>query len=67
VRCLPACLPACLQLGETIQPLLLPVNGLVDQLTRLRQERGWAIDSRLFAYALGLQQAAASTAREQQQ
>lgn len=55
-----------LQLGETIQPLLLPVAGLVDHLTRLRQERGWAIDSRLFAYALGLQQAAGA-AREQQQ
>jgi hypothetical protein len=47
-----------LQLGENIQVLLLPIQGLATELTRLKAKNGWAIDSRLFAFALGLDFAA---------
>lgn len=43
-----------LQLGENIQVLLLPLKGLSGELTRLKHENHWAIDSRLLAFALGL-------------
>jgi len=48
------------QLGETIQVLLLPVKGLSAELTRLKEQNKWAIDSRLLAFALGLDFAADS-------
>jgi hypothetical protein len=38
--------------------LLLPLQGLATELTRLKAKNGWAIDSRLFAFALGLEFAA---------
>lgn len=45
----------CYQLGETLQVLLLPLEGLADTLVKLKQTHNWAIDSRLFAFALGLE------------
>jgi hypothetical protein len=53
---------AATQLGENIQVLLLPIKGLSAELTRLKQQNGWAIDSRLLAFSLGLDFAADSTA-----
>jgi hypothetical protein len=50
------------QLGENIQVLLLPIKGLSGELTRLKQQNGWAIDSRLLAFSLGLDFAADSSA-----
>ena len=47
-----------MQLGENIQVLLLPLKGLSAELTRLKQHNNWAIDSRLLAFALGLDFAA---------
>lgn len=49
------------QLGENIQVLLLPLKGLSGELTRLKQQNNWAIDSRLLAFALGLDFAAESS------
>lgn len=43
------------ELGETILVLQLPLEGLADHLTRIKRARGWAIDSRLLAFALGLE------------
>lgn len=48
------------QLGENIQVLLLPIKGLSAELTRLKEQNKWAIDSRLLAFALGLDFAADS-------
>jgi hypothetical protein len=48
------------QLGENIQVLLLPLPGLAAQLERLKADNSWAIDSRLLAFALGLEFAAVS-------
>lgn len=48
-------------MGENIQVLLLPLQGLSAELTRLKQENSWAIDSRLLAFALGLDFAAEGT------
>lgn len=45
---------AVFQLGENIEVLLLPLKGLSGELTRLKHENKWAIDSRLLAFALGL-------------
>lgn len=58
-----------LQLGETIQVLLLPIRGLTQRLEQLKEERGWGICSRLYALALGLQLGAsfASDASSSQQ
>jgi hypothetical protein len=47
-----------LQLGETLQVLLLPIKGLADTLLQLKAQHSWAIDSRLLAFALGLDYAA---------
>jgi hypothetical protein len=38
--------------------LLLPLKGLSGELTRLKHQNNWAIDSRLLAFALGLDFAA---------
>lgn len=46
--------PQCLESIEDIQPVLLPFNGLVDRLQEKAQELQAKIDSRLFAYALGM-------------
>jgi hypothetical protein len=43
-----------LKLGETLQVLLLPLEGLATELLKLKDNNGWHIDSRLFAFALGL-------------
>eukprot|EP00882_Tetradesmus_deserticola_P017118 GHRQ01018320.1.p1 GENE.GHRQ01018320.1~~GHRQ01018320.1.p1 ORF type:complete len:246 (+),score=72.01 GHRQ01018320.1:92-739(+) len=42
------------ELGETLQVLLLPIKGLADTLLQLRAQHSWAVDSRLLAFALGL-------------
>jgi hypothetical protein len=46
-----------LQVGESLQVLLAPLEGLYDHLLALRQQHGWEICSRLLAYALALKQA----------
>jgi hypothetical protein len=45
-------------LGENLQVLLLPIKGLAGELERLKQQHDWAIDSRLLAFALGIEFAA---------
>jgi len=45
----------------TLQALLLPLEGLYQQLLRLKQEKGWDIDSRLACIALGYHLAAAGS------
>uniref|UniRef100_A0A383VNF6 Nudix hydrolase domain-containing protein n=1 Tax=Tetradesmus obliquus TaxID=3088 RepID=A0A383VNF6_TETOB len=46
------------ELGETLQVLLLPIKGLAGTLLQLKAQHSWAIDSRLLAFALGLDYAA---------
>ncbi|KAF6258104.1 ADP-ribose pyrophosphatase-like protein [Scenedesmus sp. NREL 46B-D3] len=46
------------ELGETLQVLLLPIKGLADTLLQLKAWHSWAVDSRLLAFALGLDYAA---------
>eukprot|EP00877_Chromochloris_zofingiensis_P013420 jgi/Chrzof1/8331/Cz03g06140.t1 len=48
------------EVGEVLQTLLLPLSGLSDQLIELKRTKGWEIDSRLFALALGLKFGAAA-------
>ncbi len=50
------------QLGETLVPFLLPLEGLLESLTALKEARGWALDSRLVAFALGIKVAAKGSA-----
>eukprot|EP00775_Hariotina_reticulata_P011720 gene11720-11864_t len=49
------------ELGETLQVLLLPLVDLATELLKLKQDNGWHIDSRLFAFALGLDFACSSS------
>lgn len=44
----------CFQDGENIETLLVPLDGLYDELLRLRGSRGWAVDARLLSLAWGL-------------
>ncbi|OMJ82524.1 hypothetical protein SteCoe_16749 [Stentor coeruleus] len=46
--------PQGLEIAEDIQPVLLPLNGLTDRLQEKSVELQAKIDSRLFAYALGV-------------
>jgi hypothetical protein len=46
-----------LQVGESLQVLLAPLDGLHDHLLVLREQHGWEICARLLAYALALKHA----------
>ena len=56
------CLLACLQDGEFITVHLVPWDGLLDALLRIRQDEGWDIDARLLSFAWGLHHAQAAAA-----
>lgn len=41
--------------GENIETLLVPLDGLYDELLRLKESMGWAIDARLLSMAWGME------------